>query len=127
MKYTKNGYATLYILLIIASVTVSNSLAAAVGSTFSGTRLRAYALGAEIRTLTSRCVETLLMQVRNNTSLTGAGTIIIGTGSCNYIISGSVPVKIIAITATKNNLYKRVNITITQVSPVLLINWTEGT
>lgn len=66
------------------------------------------------------------MQVRTNTSLTGSGTLTFGTGSCSYTISGTSPTKTIVITATQYNLYKRITIVTSRVTPTILSTWTEG-
>ncbi len=126
MSTHPKGFVLLYIMLVVASITVSISLASALGSTFAGNRLRTYTQGAEVRMLAMKCAETLLMQVRTNTALTGTGTLTIGTGSCAYTISGTAPAKSIVIAATQYNLYKRITITTTQVTPIILSTWTEG-
>lgn len=126
MNTRPHGFVLLYVMLVVATITVSIALASSLGSAFAGNRLRSYTQGAEVRMLAMRCAETLLMQVRTTTSLTGSGTLPLGNGSCTYTISGTSPAKTIALTATQYNLYKRITIVTTQVTPVILSTWTEG-
>jgi hypothetical protein len=120
------AFAFLYVVLIIASVTTTISLAASVEGILSGNRLRADAQSAEVRMLTMRCGELLLMQVRNNTALTSSGTLTSGTGSCVYTVTGTSPAKVISITATMYTLTKRLTITTAQVTPNITSTWVES-
>jgi hypothetical protein len=126
MSTTRRAFALLYVMLVVASVTAAFAFAASEGSAFAGNRLRADRQQADVRMLAMRCGEVLLMQVRNNTSLTASSTLSYGTGSCAYTVTGTAPAKTISITASQYNLYKRLTITTTQVSPSLQATWTES-
>ena len=119
------GFALLYIMLILASIVVALSLAANQSGFFSANRLKSYTTSAEVRMIGTYCGENLLMQIRDNPGLTGSGTLNYNSGSCDYTISGTSPNKNIAITATKNNLYKKVTITTSQVYPTITDTWIE--
>lgn len=121
----QTGFALLYIMLILASFIVALSLATNKSTFFSANRLKSYTISAEVRMIAMSCGEHLLMQIRNNPSLTGVGTLDYNGGSCSYDVSGSVPVKIITITATKNNLNKKITIETTEIYPVILATWIE--
>ncbi len=128
MKYTAknhNGFALLYIMLILASLIVAFSLAASQSGVFSAHRSRIYIASAEVRMLAQYCGENLLMQVRNNPATNASGTLSYNSGSCTYSITGTSPTKTISIVATKNNLYKRLTITTSQVTPEILSVWVE--
>ena len=120
-----HAFVLLYVVLMVASVTVAISLAASLGSAFAGNRLRSYSQNATVRMLGMTCGELLLMQVRNNTALASSGTLTYGGGTCTYTVSGTSPNKTISITATQYNLYKRITIITTQVTPTITATWTE--
>lgn len=121
----QKGFALLYVMLAIASIVAAVSLASGLAGTFSGNRMRIYDGSAQVRMIAMRCAETLLMQIRNNASLTGSGTLSLLDGSCSYTISGSSPIKTITLTATRSNLYRRITITTSQMGPSILSTWTE--
>lgn len=120
------GFVFLYIILIAAVVLAALSLTASTTGAFTGGRMRLYQQSAEVRVLAMHCAETLLMQVRNSTTLTGSGSLTQGTGSCAYTITGSSVPKTISITATKNNLTKRLTVTVSATTPTLTTTWIEG-
>lgn len=127
MTSTPRGFAFLYVIIIIGAVMVSLALAASTSGAFAGGRIRSYQTSAEARTLMMRCAETVLMQIRNNTALTGSGTI--GTGvnaSCTYTITGATVPKTLTVVAVDETITKRVTITITQVTPVIAARWIEN-
>lgn len=124
-KNTK-GFALLYIMLILASVITVASLSASQFGVFSSNRLKNYSDAADTRMLTMYCAEILLMQMRNSPATLSSGTLNYNSGTCTYSISGSIPNKTIAITATKNNLYRRLTITTSQINPTIVSTWVES-
>jgi hypothetical protein len=124
-KEDKSGFALLYIMLVLASVVVALSLAANQSGFFSANRLKSYTTSADVRMIAMYCGENLLMEIRNNVNFTGTGTLSYDDGSCLYAISGSVPNITIAITASKNNLYKKLTITTSQLYPTITSTWLE--
>lgn len=122
----KQGFALIYVMLVLASMVVAFSLAASQSAFFSANRMKSYANNADIRMLGMYCGENLLMQTRNTPTLTGSGTLNYNGGTCTYSISGSVPNKTITITASKNNLYKRLTITTTQIYSTITASWVES-
>ena len=124
-KKDQNGFALLYIMLVLASIIVAMSLAANQSGFFSANRMKSYTTAAEVRMIAMYCGENLLMQVRNTPGTTGSGTLNYNGGSCDYIISGAIPDKTITITAQKNNIYKRLTITTSQVYPTITATWLE--
>lgn len=124
-KTTNRGFALLYIMLVLASVVTVASLIAGHVGMFAGNRIRSGSGAADVRMVAMYCGENLLMQIRNNTGISGSGTLTYGGGSCNYTISGSIPNKVVSITASKNNFYRRLTITTSQVSPTINATWVE--
>ncbi len=120
------GFVLLYVMIVVAAVTVSLSLSSALASTFAGNRLRSYAQGAEVRMLAAKCAEVVLLRVRANVALAETSSLTYGTGSCSYTVSGTSPAKTIVVTANQYNLMRRLTIVTTQVAPVILSTWTEG-
>lgn len=124
-KRCQTGFALLYVMLILASFIVALSLAANKSGLFSANRLKNYNISAEVRMIGMYCGENLLMQIRNTPGLTGSGTLSYNGGSCSYDITGAIPDKTISITATKNNIYKKLTITTSQVYPTITATWLE--
>jgi hypothetical protein len=125
VKKTTRGFALLYIMLVLASVVTVAALIAGHTGMFAGNRIRLGNGSSEVRMVAMYCGEQLLMQVRNNTNLSGSGTLTYEGGSCIYTVSGSVPNKVIDIVASKNNFYRHIIIMVSQVSPALNASWVE--
>lgn len=121
----ENGFALLYLMLVLASIIVALSLAANQSAFFSANRLKSYVSSSDTRMIGMYCGEKLLMQIRNDASLTGSGTLTYTGGSCTYDITGTVPNKTISIVALENNLYKKLTITTTQIYPTITSTWVE--
>ncbi len=124
-KNKQSGFALLYIMLVLASIVVALSLAANQSGFFSANRLKSYTTSAEVRMIAMYCGENLLMQIRNDAALTGVGTLDYNDGICDYDISGSDPNKTIQIIAQKNNLYKKLTITTSQLFETIIADWVE--
>lgn len=120
-----NGFALLYLMLVMASIIVAMSFAANQSAFFSANRMKSYTVSGETRMIGMTCGEKLLMQVRDNPAVIGSGTINYAGGSCTYVISGSIPNKIITITAVENNIYKKLTITTSQIYPTISATWLE--
>jgi|GEM_PF-6570500 len=120
------GFVLLYMVIILASIFAALALAAGQSGAFAGGRLRAAENGADMRMLAMDCTERVLMQMRNAPGTNGTGTIAIDTGSCTYVISGTVPTKTVTITATLGTLYKRITVTTIQINPTITASWVES-
>lgn len=120
-----DGFALLYIMLMLAALLTTLALTSARAGIFSGNRMTLYQNAATTRMIAMQCAETLLMQVRNDTALNTAGTLSIQSGSCSYTVGGTSPAKTITLTATYNNIYKRITINTSQVTPMILSTWLE--
>lgn len=114
-----------YIMIVLSGIILASSFALSTIGVLSGKRMQRYTQSADVRMLAMYCAENVLMQVRNNTALAITATTTLGTGTCAYTVSGIAPNKTIDITANKNNLYKRVRVTVTRVSPTFLTSWVE--
>jgi hypothetical protein len=121
----KGGFALLYIMLILSSIVVALSLAANQSGFFSANRLKSYTTSAEVRMIGMYCGENLLMEIRNNAGFTGTGTLNYNGGVCDYSISGTAPNISIVISAVKNNIYKKLTITTSQLYPTITSAWVE--
>ena len=122
----KKGFALLYIMLILASMITVASLSASQFGVFSSSRQKSYGSAADARMLTMYCAEILLMQVKNSPATVSSGTLNYNSGTCTYSISGTIPNKTITITASKNNAYRRLTITTSQINPTIVSMWVES-
>ena len=120
------GFVLVYMMVIFASVVVALAISASQTGIFSANRIKSYAAAADARAFAMYCAEILLMQVRNSPAALSSGTLASGTGSCQYSITGSVPNKVINLTAIKNNIYRRITISTTQIYPVIQAQWLEN-
>ncbi len=120
------GFALLYVMLVLASIVVALSLAANKSAFFSANRIKSYSSSADVRMIAMYCGENLLMQIRSTPGLTGTGTLNYNGGLCTYDVSGSVPDKIITIEASKNDIYKRLTITTSEIYPTIVSSWLES-
>ncbi len=121
----QQGFVLLYIVLVISSITVATALGLAQHATFTGDRMKTYNSIVQLRTIEMYCAENLMMQVRNTATLLSSGTLTYNGGSCTYTVAGTQPVKTINIVATYGTMYKRLNITTSQLFPVIVSSWVE--
>ena len=106
----KEGFALLYIMLILAGVVTAVSFGVSQSALSSAERSKLYGKAANVRMTAMSCGEELLMRINDNTSLTESGVINYGDGSCEYDITGSIPNKSIQIVANKGGVYEKVTI-----------------
>ncbi len=122
----KKGIAMVYIMIVISGIILATALSTSSLGIMSAKRMQRYGQFAEVRALAMHCVETVLMNVRNNTALTASSSLTDSGGTCVYTVTGTAPNKVIAVTASKYNIYKRITVLVTQVSPTILATWVEG-
>ena len=121
----QTGFALLYVMLVLASIIVGLALSANQSAFFSANRLKSYSNSAEVRMIADYCGENLLMEIRDNPALVTTGTLSYSGGSCDYSITGTVPVKVITLTASKNNIFKKLTITTSQIYSTIQATWVE--
>lgn len=127
-KHTPSeGFAFLYIVLIVAVIAVAVTFTMSETSIFGSEYIRTHERGAEVRALAMYCGEDLLMDVRDNPTITSSGTMSVGDGSCEFSVSGSDPNKTIDVAASLDGAVTRIQITTTQTSPIILAEWREVT
>ena len=113
-------------MLVLASIVTAIALSVNQSAYFSGDRVKTYSSTADARMIAMYCAESLLMQIKDNPGLVDTSTMSYDGGVCNYTVSGSAPNKTISITAVKNNLYKKLTITTTQINPTITSTWVVG-
>ncbi len=126
MNHSPRAFVLLYIVLMVSSILTALVLAAGASGSFAGGRLRLDQQGDAARMIAEDCGEQLLMQVRNATTTSGAGSLSIGSGTCTYSISGNILPKTVTFTAVSGTLYKRMTISLSQLDPTLTALWNES-
>ena len=126
-----NRQAPAYITLISAIITGAVILAIIIFFLESGTgatknsqdKLRA----GQARALANACAEEALQTIRDNTSFTGSGSLNLGSGTCNYLVtdSGGGNRTINASSTVGSNVQKARFVISTTSPKILVTSWDE--
>lgn len=113
----------------LASVLAAGALAATTatlllffGSDFSRAVLSVQE-SYEAKALARACADTALLQVHNNVSYTGSGSLSLGQGSCTYLVTNTGPTsREVQATGTVGDVEKRMEIIISRLIPRITIS-----
>lgn len=117
---TRNGFAVLYIALIVASITAVLSVVAATSSVHGIKTLRLVENRSEVAVLLTSCTDVVLLQVRFEPEADMQGSFNLHDGSCRYSVQGDIPSKAVTVAATKDTLEMEHTLYITETTPVLV-------
>lgn len=127
MKSKHDGFITLIAVLLVVAVgstiAVSLVLSGLASSRTSFTLLQSHqAMG-----LADACSEEALQQIRDSTPFTGSGNLSLGQGTCTYTVANTGGQnRTITATGTTGSIIRRVSISITAISPSIVISsWQE--
>ena len=123
----RSGFAALIGVLVlgIVSATAASALVfASVRSLQASLLLRQ---SYEAKGIARACADVALQQVHDNTAYTGSSSVTLGTGSCTYSVANSGgSVRTISVTATVQNVTKKLLVTTSALTPKIVISsWRE--
>lgn len=119
--------------MVLLIVIIGGALAAAAASSvlLLSTMGAQTSLSAEqsysTQSMASACAEAALEQIYNNISYTGTANVTIGANSCSYTVAaGAGQARTVTTTSTINGIKRRVQVNVTQITPVITYSsWTE--
>ncbi|MFA5047434.1 MAG: hypothetical protein WC516_00145 [Patescibacteria group bacterium] len=120
-----NGYILLISVVVIGAIATSIAVALLWFGSADSQNAISHRQSEQAKALVNACAEEALQQIRTDTSYLGNGSLSLADGSCVYLVSGSVPNKLIVASSTVANVVRRVNITVSAVKPVITANWQE--
>ena len=127
LKKTQKGFVALVTVLLVGAVGVAVGISLILlGLGFSRTSL-ALEQSAMAKALANACSEEALQKIRESTAFTGSGNLLLNGGTCTYTVTaGSGQARTIAATGTFGTIIRKVSISITQITPLIVISsWQE--
>lgn len=121
------GFATLFAVIIVGSVTLTLVFTLAIITLSSSRTTSAFSSSFRAKSVTNACAEQALMEIRNNTNYVGTGSLTLGGQGCTYTVinTGGNSREIQAI-STINVFARKLKVTISEISPKIIISsWKE--
>lgn len=121
--YDNHGFAALLGVLIVG--TIATTIASAIlffGMDFSGSVL-ALQQSYQAKSLARACADTGLLQLRDNTSFSGTGSLTLSAGTCSYTVAnlgGSN--RSVQANGTSGNVVRKIKVLINAVTPKLNVS-----
>lgn len=124
---TKDGYITLISVLVASTVAVSIAVTLLVIGVNASRTTAVLQATKYANTHAKSCIEEALSQVRNSSSFTGPGSIIMSQGSCDYNVTNTGgQSRLINATGIAQSAIRRLSITINSIIPIIGVSsWQE--
>lgn len=126
--YNKNnkGYITLLSVLVVGAVGVAITISLILLGLASAKNSLAYQQMHQAKALANACAEEALEQIRESSSFTGTGNLMLGQGTCSYTVFGTQPNLTITSTGTVNTIIRKVKVIISAINPLIVVtSWQE--
>jgi len=122
-----SGFVTLISVLVVAAVGAVISIALLfLGLTASRLSFKTEQ-SQQTKALTNACAEEALQKIKSSPSFTGSGTIVLGQGTCGYLVTklGGANRQITA-SGTVGAIIRKVKIIIDKINPKIhIVSWQE--
>jgi hypothetical protein len=125
--FKKNGYITLLSILVVGAVGVAIASTIILLGLSSSNSSFSYQQMHQAKGLASACAEEALQKIREATSFTGAGNLSAGQGTCTYnVVNTGGEARTINAVGTVGVVVRKINISISNISPLIVVNsWQE--
>jgi hypothetical protein len=123
----QKGFVTLMSVIIIGSVGLVLAALLYMSSIWAIKTSGDDAFSVQARKAADACVETALQKIHDSTSFSGSDNIVLGSGSCSYLVTNTGGTnRTISATGTASSLYRKDSVSITAVSPKIIVSsWQE--
>ncbi len=121
------GYITLISVLVVGAVGVAIALSVILLGLGSSRTSFAWEQSNQAKALANACAEEALQQIRNSTSYTGSGNLVLGQGTCDYLVTtqGGENRTITAV-GEVGTIIRNVEIIVNAIEPAIgLVSWRE--
>jgi hypothetical protein len=121
------GFITLVSVLVIGAVGVAITASIILLGLGSSRTSFAVEQSSQAKALTNACAEEALQQIRDLTSFTGSGNLILGQGTCSYTVTsqGGQNRTIIA-SGTVGTIVRKTTVIIDKINPTIqVVSWQE--
>ena len=124
----KFGFATLFSLLVVSAISLTIAISVIISGVGTIKSARSLETSAEARALANACAEEALQMIRDLETYSGTDTIILGNGSCTYIVNNlGGESRSISASGISGESIRKVNVLINAINPVIQISsWQEG-
>lgn len=124
---TNRGYITLISILVIGAIGTAVTVSMILSGLSASQTTFAVERGDHASGLVNACAEEALQQIRDNSSFTGFGGLLLGQGTCGYTVtSGGGENRTIQASSTVGTIVKKVSISIDAINPQINVtSWQE--
>lgn len=120
------GFSTLYIVIILGSVSLSLSLMLSTSSFLSVKSGSIIKSGFQAKALVGACAEVSLETIREDNNYTGSNSVALGENICNYTISNTGGTnRSIIISGTIGGTISKLQIMTNTFNPINISSWQE--
>lgn len=122
----QKGFSTLFIVIILGSITLSLALAISTSSLWSIQDSLILKRAVTARSISNACAEVALETMRQNNSYTGADSISLSGHDCTYTVSSlGGNNRNILVTTLINDVENKIEIKTDNFNPLNIISWQE--
>lgn len=122
----QKGFSTLFIVIILGSITLSLALAISTSSLWSIQDSLVLKRAVIARSISNACAEVVLETMRQNNTYTGSDSISLGGHNCTYTVSdlgGSN--RNILVTTLISDVENKIEIKTDNFNPLNIVSWQE--
>lgn len=121
------GYITLISVLVLGAVGIAVMVSLILLGVGSSKTSFVVEQSNQSKMLANACAEEAFQKIRDSTSFTGTGSLILGQGTCSYsVTSQGGQNRIITASGTVNSVVRKVKVIISNITPAITVNsWQE--
>ena len=125
-KIMKKGFSTLYIVIILGSVSLGLVLMMTTSNFWAVKSGIIVKKNSQSKALANACAEVVLELMRESNNFVGVGNVTIGTSNCNYNVTNIGGMnRSIYITSIVDDVFKKLLITTNAFNPIIVSSWQE--
>ena len=123
---TKQGFSTLFIVIILGAISLSVILSLSTSSVWSIKGSTDTKNSNVSKALVNSCAEVALEVIRENNSYTGTDNVVLEGNTCTYTVSNTGgTTRDIVVSGAINGVTRKLNITTSTFNPLVVSLWQE--
>jgi hypothetical protein len=124
--YKKNGFMTLYSVIIVGSIALGLVLVLATSSAWGIKSVINNKNSNQIKALSNACIEIALEAVRENNNFVGTANVNINGNLCSYtVVNLGGNNRTISASGTIKDVTRKVNVVVNSFNPIHIVSWQE--
>jgi hypothetical protein len=120
------GYAGLLTILVVTAVCSVVAITVILLGLANSRSSFALLQSSQAKALADGCAEEALLQIHENVSYTGIGTLTLDSGNCDWqVTSGGGQNRTVSTRGFVGTIVRKVTVSVTQITPTITATWTE--